>query len=153
MLVAVAALSLGTQQIQGASKVNNFNYVYVSHTLSGQELEASILFIANEPMHIQAVQGAVSVPAAGTIGLYVVKGGAPCRDPATNAPNGLSIFDVTTSPPTTFNLAGQPGPVTTIPLSKVPGALALAPGSMICAMDVAHADQLARVNLTISLGP
>jgi hypothetical protein len=104
-------------------------------------------------MHIAAVEGAISLPAVGTIGLYLVKTGLPCRDPASSAPNGVAIFDQTTTPRTVFDVSGPAGKVTTLPLSKVAGALSVAPGSMICMIDETQVDMTVRANLTISLGP
>jgi hypothetical protein len=136
----------------GASKVNSFNYDYITTPIVYHDPDSTILFIPNEPMHIVAVQGAISQPAAGTIGLYIVKSGSPCRDQS-NAPNGVAIFDQTTKPPTAFDVSGPAGKITALPLSKVSGALALAPETMICMIDVAQVDITVRANLTISLGP
>jgi hypothetical protein len=152
----VAMVSIGvffSENSLGASKVNSFNYDYITTPIVYHDPDSTILFIPNEPMHIVAIQGAVSQSAAGMIGLYIVKSGLPCRDPKSNAPNGMAIFDQSTKPPTSFNVSGSPGEITTVPLSKVPGALALAPGTMICMIDTAQVDITVRANLTISLGP
>jgi hypothetical protein len=140
-------------ELYGATKVNSFTYFYVTTPIVYHDPDSTIVFIPNESMHIAAVEGAISQPAAGTIGLYIVKSGLPCRDPASNAPNGVAIFDQTTKPPTAFDLSGPVGKVTVLPLSKVAGALALTPDTMICMIDAAQVDMTVRANLTISLAP
>jgi hypothetical protein len=163
ILIAIVAMALNVinalpmilnvKKLYAATKVNNFNYVYVTTPIVYHDPDSTILFIPKEPMHIAFVEGAVSQPAAGMIGLYLVKSGSPCRDPKSNAANGVAIFDQTTAPPTAFDVSGPAGKITTLPLSKVSGALALAPGNMICMIDVAQVDITLRANLTISLGP
>jgi hypothetical protein len=142
-----------SKELYGASKVNNFTYFYVTTPIVYHDPDSTIVFVPNESMHIAAVEGAISLPAVGTIGLYLVKTGLPCRDPASNAPNGVAIFDQTTTPRTVFDVSGPAGKVTMLPLSKVAGALSVAPGSMICMIDETQVDMTVRANLTISLGP
>jgi hypothetical protein len=153
MIYAVEAMIFGIKEPCAATKVNNFNYVYVATPIVYHDPDSTIMFVSNEAMRIAAVQGAISQPAAGTIGLYVVKAGLPCRDPTSHAPNGVAVFDQATTPPTAFDVSGPAGKVTTLPLSKVQGALALVAGSMICMIDEAQVDMTVRANLTISLGP
>jgi hypothetical protein len=142
-----------SKELYGASKVNNFTYFYVTTPIVYHDPDSTIVFVPNESMHIAAVDGAISLPAVGTIGLYLVKTGLPCRDPASHAPNGVAIFDQTTTPRTVFDVSGPAGNVTALPLSKVAGALSVAPGSMICMIDETQVDMTVRANLTISLGP
>jgi hypothetical protein len=155
ILISIVALSLinTLPTLYAASKVNSFNYVYVTTPIVYHDPDSTILFVPNEMMHVAAVQGAISQPAAGTIGLYIVKSGTPCRDPTSHAPNGVAILDQATTPPTAFDVSGPPGKVTALPLSKVQGALALAAGSMICMIDETQVDMTVRANLTLSLGP
>jgi hypothetical protein len=150
---AVVLMLFGTEELYGASKVNNFTYFYVTTPIVYHDPDSTIVFVPNESMHIAAVEGAISLPAVGTIGLYLVKTGLPCRDPASSAPNGVAIFDQTTTPRTVFDVSGPAGKVTMLPLSKVAGALSVAPGSMICMVDETQVDMTVRANLTISLGP
>jgi hypothetical protein len=152
-LYAFIAMMFGIGDLCAATKVNNFNYVYVTTPIVYHDPDSTIMFVPNEAMHIAAVQGAISQSAAGTIGLYVVKAGLPCRDPTSHAPNGMAVFDQTTTPPTVFDVSGPAGKVTTLPLSKVQGALALVAGSMICVIDETQVDMTVRANLTLSLGP
>jgi hypothetical protein len=153
VLYAFMAMIFGIDNLCAATKVNNFNYVYVTTPIVYHDPDSTIMFVPNEAMHIAAVQGAISLPAAGTIGLYITKAGLPCRDPVSHAPNGVAVFDQATTPPTVFDVSGPAGKVTTLPLSKVQGALALVAGSMVCVIDETQVDMTVRANLTLSLGP
>jgi hypothetical protein len=153
VVYAFIAMVFGIGDLCAATKVNNFNYVYVTTPIVYHDPDSTIVFLPGELMHIAAVQGAISQPAAGTIGLYITKIGSPCRDPTTHAPNGTAVFDQTTTPRTVFDVSGVAGKVTALPLSKVQGALALAPGNMICIIDETQVDMTVRANLTLSLGP
>jgi hypothetical protein len=153
MALAAAIIALSVAVIGGlvdpaksASNTPQFTYSYWIVGWVSEDPDQAIVGTSLEPMHVMKVVGTVSIPAPGTLGLYSVPAGTPCRN-TSNKPNGVRIFD--------DNVAFDTSKIGTqqLALTKKSGDTALMQNFSLCVIDETQVHPDSRATMTIGLGP